>query len=90
MQGRCCRLVGRPAKKPVVRYHDFMYQAASWDQPRRIGAKGKWHRARVRRVVKRRRHSPCQGVSSVSGFLAFQKSRCSPSPTSMEHSSSRS
>jgi hypothetical protein len=32
------RPVGRPPKKPVVCYHDFMYQAASWDQPRRVVA----------------------------------------------------
>ena len=31
--------VGRPPKKPVVRYHEFMYQAASWDKARRVVAK---------------------------------------------------
>ena len=33
------RPVGRPPKKPVVRYHDFVYQAQSWDIPRRVVAK---------------------------------------------------
>mgnify|MGYP001133252343 CR=1 FL=1 len=37
------RPVGRPPKKPVVRYHEFMYQAASWDQARRVVAKVEWH-----------------------------------------------
>jgi len=37
------RPLGRPPKKPVVRYHDFMYQAASWDQARRVVAKVEWH-----------------------------------------------
>jgi hypothetical protein len=35
--------VGRPPKKPVVRYHDFIYQAARWDQARRVAAKVEWH-----------------------------------------------
>jgi hypothetical protein len=35
--------VGRPPKKPVVRYHEFMYQAASWDKARRVVAKVEWH-----------------------------------------------
>ncbi len=34
---------GRPPKKPVVRDHDFMYQAASWDKARRVVGKGEWH-----------------------------------------------
>ena len=33
------RPVGRPPKKPVIRYHDFQYQARSWDRPRRVVAK---------------------------------------------------
>ena len=37
------RPVGRPPKKPVVRYHDFVYQAQSWDIPRRVVAKVEWH-----------------------------------------------
>ena len=37
------RPVGRPPKKPVVHYHDFMYQAGSWDRERRVVAKIEWH-----------------------------------------------
>jgi len=38
------RPAGRPPNKPIVRYADFLYQAASWDQPRRVAAKVEWHR----------------------------------------------
>jgi len=37
------RPVGRPPKKPIVRYHDFQYQAKSWDSPRRVVTKVEWH-----------------------------------------------
>jgi len=37
------RPVGRPPKKPVVLYHSFWYQAASWDQSRRVVAKVEWY-----------------------------------------------
>lgn len=37
------RPVGRPPKKPVVWFDDFMYRAASWDKPRRVVAKVEWH-----------------------------------------------
>lgn len=30
------RPVGRPSKKPVVWYYDFLYQAGGWDKPRRV------------------------------------------------------
>ena len=36
------RPVGRPSKKPIIRYHDFQYQAGSWDIPRRVVAKVEW------------------------------------------------
>jgi hypothetical protein len=38
------RPVGRPPRKPVVRYHDLWYQAGSWDRPRRVVANMEWHR----------------------------------------------
>ena len=38
------RPVGRPPRKPIVWYHDFRYQAGSWDRPRRVVAKVEWHR----------------------------------------------
>jgi hypothetical protein len=37
------RPVGRPPRKPIVRYHDFQYQAGSWDSPRRVVTKVEWH-----------------------------------------------
>lgn len=38
------RPVGRPPAAPVVQYHDFTYQAAAWDKPRRVVAKVEWHK----------------------------------------------
>jgi hypothetical protein len=37
------RPVGRPPHKPIVEYHSFRYQAASWDMARRVVAKIEWH-----------------------------------------------
>jgi hypothetical protein len=37
------RPVGRPPKKPVVRYADFRYRAGTWERPRRVVAKVEWH-----------------------------------------------
>ena len=37
------RPVGRPPRRPIIWYHDFLYQAASWDAPRRLVAKIEWH-----------------------------------------------
>jgi len=37
------RPVGRPSKKPIISYHDFQYQASSWDISRRVVPKVKWH-----------------------------------------------
>ena len=37
------RPVGRPPKKPIVLYHSFRYQAASWGMARRVVAKIEWH-----------------------------------------------
>lgn len=41
------RPVGRPPKKPIIWYHDFWYQAGSWDCPRRVVAKIEWHRGEL-------------------------------------------
>jgi hypothetical protein len=41
------RPVGRPPKKPVIRYQDFQYQAKSWGHPRRVVAKVEWHRGEL-------------------------------------------
>ena len=37
------RPLGRPPSKPVVQYHSFQYQAASWKTSRRVVAKVEWH-----------------------------------------------
>ena len=41
------RPVGRPPKKPVARYHQFMYQAGTWDRERRVVAKVEWHQGEL-------------------------------------------
>lgn len=41
------RPVGRPPSKPQRFYHIFMYQAQSWDTPRRVVAKIEWHRGEL-------------------------------------------
>ena len=37
------RPVGRPSRKPLVRYESFLYQAGSWSRPRRVVAKVEFH-----------------------------------------------
>ena len=41
------RPVGRPPKRPVIRYDDFWYRAESWDRARRVVAKVEWHRGEL-------------------------------------------
>tara|TARA_B100002003_G_C14104531_1_gene531277 strand:- start:251 stop:1582 length:1332 start_codon:yes stop_codon:yes gene_type:complete len=41
------RPVGRPPEKPIVWFYEFMYQAASWDRPRRVVAKVEWHQGEL-------------------------------------------
>ena len=36
-----------PSGKPTVCYHDFAYQAQSWDLPRRVVAKVEWHQGEL-------------------------------------------
>jgi hypothetical protein len=36
-----------PSGKPIVSYHDFAYQAQSWNVPRRVVAKVEWHRGEL-------------------------------------------
>lgn len=38
---------GELSEKPVVRYHDFLYQVASWDRARRVVAKITWHQGEL-------------------------------------------
>ncbi len=37
------RPVGRPPNLPIIWYHNFLYQAASWNTPRRVVVKIEWH-----------------------------------------------
>jgi len=41
------RPVGRPPQQPVVWYHDFRYQARSWDHLRRVVARVEWHQGEL-------------------------------------------
>ena len=41
------RPVGRPPRKPRVFYHEFKYQAGTWDAERRVVAKVEWHRGEL-------------------------------------------
>ena len=36
-----------PSPKPIVSYHDFAYQAQSWNVPRRVVAKVEWHQGEL-------------------------------------------
>jgi hypothetical protein len=41
------RPVGRPPRRPIVWHHEFLYQAKSWDRPRRVVAKIEWHQGEL-------------------------------------------
>jgi len=41
------RPVGRPSNTPVVWYHDFQYQAQSWNRARRVVTKVEWHKGEL-------------------------------------------
>jgi len=38
---------GELPEKPAIRYHDFQYQAKSWDHPKRVVAKVEWYRGQL-------------------------------------------
>ena len=38
---------GELPEKPVIRYHNFPYQAKSWNHPRRVVTKVEWHRGEL-------------------------------------------
>ncbi len=65
------RPVGRPPNKPVVRHHDFQYQASTWNKPRRVVAKIEHHKGelfpRVGFIVTNLRRKPWQVVKFYSG-----------------------
>ncbi|MFC1537423.1 IS1380 family transposase [Gemmatimonadota bacterium] len=47
IQDLLTRPVGRPPRKPIVLYGDFMYRSASWDKSRRVVAKVEWHQGEL-------------------------------------------
>ena len=47
MEPLLTRPVWRPSNKPVVRHHDFHYQAGSWEGARRMVAKIEHHKGEV-------------------------------------------
>ena len=47
IQDLLTRPVGRPPRKPIILYGDFMYRAASWDKFRRVVAKVEWHQGEL-------------------------------------------
>jgi len=65
------RPVGRPSNKPIIWYHDFLYQAESWARPRRVVAKIEWHKGelfpRVGFLVTNLRRQPWQVVKFYNG-----------------------
>ena len=60
------RPVGRPSNEPLVWYYDFLYQADTWDRPRRVVAKIEHHKSelfpRVGFVVTNLRRAPWRVV----------------------------
>ena len=65
------RPVGRPPRHPIISYHDFRYQAGSWERPRRVVAKVEWHQGelfpRVGFVVTNMRAQPQRVVRFYNG-----------------------
>jgi hypothetical protein len=65
------RPVGRPSNEPVVWHTDFLYQADSWDRPRRVVAKIEHHKGelfpRVGFVVTNLRRPSWQVVKFYNG-----------------------
>ncbi|UCC69708.1 MAG: IS1380 family transposase [Armatimonadota bacterium] len=41
------RPVGRPPNRPIVWYHEFVYQAESWTRERRVVSKIEWHKGEL-------------------------------------------
>jgi len=41
------RPVGRPPKRPIVFHHSVLYQAASWEKPRRVVVKVEWRQGQL-------------------------------------------
>ena len=51
LEGHIAHLLTRPQgqlpARPIVRHHEFPYQAGSWPHPRRVVAKVEWHRGEL-------------------------------------------
>ena len=51
LEGHIAHLLKRPEgqlpARPIVRYHEFTYQAGSWAHPRRVVAKVEWNRGEL-------------------------------------------
>src|ERR671918_1391993 len=51
LEGHIDQLLKRPEgelpARPIVRHHEFPYQAGSWPHPRRVVAKVEWHRGEL-------------------------------------------
>jgi hypothetical protein len=51
LQREIAHLLVRPtawsSRKPIASYHDFVYQAQSWDISRRVVAKVEWHQGEL-------------------------------------------
>jgi hypothetical protein len=58
------RPVGRPPKKPIVLYHSFRYQAASWKIARRVVAKIEWNAGELFPLY-RSENSPCCPITGI-------------------------
>jgi len=71
------RPVGRPSNKPVVWHKDLLYQAGSWDRPRRVVAKIEHHKGelfpRVGFIVTNLRRRPRQVVTFYNGRGAAEQ-----------------
>ena len=52
------RPVGRPTRKPLVRYRSFLYRAASWSKARRVVAKVEHHAGELFPTGQLHRHQP--------------------------------
>jgi len=65
------RPVGRPSNEPVVWHEEFVYQADSWDRPRRVIAKIEHHKGelfpRVGFIVTNLRRQPWEVVKFYNG-----------------------
>jgi len=67
------RPVGRPPKKPVIRYHQFMYQAGTWDRERRVVAKVEWYQGELFPPGRFHRDEPVLAVQAGRSILQSKR-----------------